>query len=246
MAPPAGYRRVALAPDSFADWLRHLPLKPRGSPVRLHDGRLKARQDVHAAVVDMDVGAKDLQQCADAVIRLRAEYLYSARRSGAIHFNFTSGKRIDFHRWAAGWRPRVAGNRVRWRRGGAVGTSYSSLRAYLEVVFIYAGSYSLAREMVPVADLQDLAIGDVFLEGGFPGHAVTVVDLAAHPDSGRKVFLLAQSYMPAQELHVLRNPSEPRLGPWYELGAGQVLTTPEWRFEWTALRRFTTETVNSD
>ena len=166
VAVPTGFRRVAVSEKSFADWLRHLPVKPAGAPVRLHDGRLKARQDIHAAVIDIDVGTKDLQQCADAVMRLRAEYLYALGRSQAIHFNFTSGERIAFRRWAEGWRPNVAGNRVAWRRSGAPGTSYPSLRAYLEVVFTYAGTYSLAKEMLPVRDLDDMAIGDVFLEPG--------------------------------------------------------------------------------
>src|SRR5688572_1539054 len=53
-APPAGFRRVAAAPGSFAAFLRALPLRPAGAPVRLHDGRLKRNQAVHAAVVDID------------------------------------------------------------------------------------------------------------------------------------------------------------------------------------------------
>ena len=76
------------------------------------------------------------------------------------------------------------------------------------------------------------------VEGGFPGHAVLVVDMARDPVSGGRVFLLAQSYMPAQDLHILRNPNNARLDPWYALGSGLELTTPEWRFDWPALYRF--------
>lgn len=235
---PAGFQRVAVRPGGFADWLRHLPLKPPGAPVRLHDGRLKARQDVHAAVVEIDVGVKDLQQCADAVIRLRAEYLYSVKQVRAIHFDFTSGDRIDFARWIEGWRPTVAGNKVGWRQHGERGASHAALQRYLETIFIYAGSYSLAREMVRVEAPAEIAIGDVFLEGGFPGHAVIVVDLARHPADGRRIFLLAQSYMPAQEVHVLRNPRRPELDPWYLLTTEPELATPEWRFDRKALYRF--------
>ena len=80
-----GLTRVAVAPGSFGDWLRHLPLLPPGAPVHLFDGRLKPRQDVHAAVVDLDVGTRDLQQCADAVMRLRAEYLFASGAAIAFH-----------------------------------------------------------------------------------------------------------------------------------------------------------------
>jgi Domain of unknown function (4846) len=237
-APPRGFERVPDEPGSFAAWLRNLPLKPAGTRVRLYDGRLKANQQVHAAVVDLDIGRGDLQQCADAVMRLRAEYLYSTRRYGAIAFDFTSGDRAAFSRWAAGWRPRIAGRRVRWVRSGARGTGYPNFRAYLASVFAYAGSYSLAREMKRVTQPGDIRIGDVFVRGGFPGHAVIVVDMARERASRRKAFLLAQSFMPAQNLHVLKNPARADGSAWYTLPAGAELRTPEWTFKLDHLRRF--------
>jgi hypothetical protein len=236
-APP-GYARIPVRSGGFAAWLRALPLKPAGAKVYLHDGRPKPDKSVHAAVVDLDVGRRDLQQCADAVMRLRAEYLYSKRRYAAIAFNFTSGDRAAFSRWAEGWRPRIAGRRVRWLRHGARGTAYRNFRSYLVSVFTYAGSYSLSRELKSVRHPGDIRIGDVFVQGGFPGHAVIVVDMAAHRTTGRKLFLLAQSFMPAQSLHVLRNPESAQRGAWFGLPAGRTLRTPEWSFELRHLRRF--------
>ena len=131
----------------------------------------KPNQDAHFAVVDIDVGDKNLQQCADAVIRLRAEYLYSLGSYERIHFNFTSGDRADFTKWADGYRPIVKGNDVRWSKSGAADTSYASFRNYLDRVFMYAGSYSLSEELHRVQDVNQMRIGDVFIEGGFPGHA---------------------------------------------------------------------------
>lgn len=108
------------------------------------------------------------------------------------------------------------------------------MRRYLDVVFTYAGSLSLARELVPVADSGQVRAGDVFIEGGSPGHAVLVVDTARHRD-GRRRFLIAQSYMPAQQVHVLRNPEQP--DPCYPAALGETLVTPEWTFRRDHLRR---------
>lgn len=237
IAPPPGFARTVQVRGSFGHWLRHLPLRPPGAPVRLFNGRLKSRQDVHAAVVDIDVGKADLQQCADAVMRLRAEYLFSQRRADEIHFNFTSGDRIDFSRWAAGWRPQVRGSKVAWRRGGVMAADHPALGRYLRTIFTYAGSYSLSRELNRVGGGRTLKVGDIFLKGGFPGHAVIVVDQAENPDSGQAAFLLAQSYMPAQDIHILRNPGR-ALSPWYIAGERANLVTPEWTFDWGARYRF--------
>jgi len=188
--------------------------------------------------LDLDVGERDLQQCADAIIRLRAEYLWAAGRRDDIHFSFTSGDRADYARWREGGRPVVRGETVTWVRSAGRDDSYACFRAYLDTVFTYAGTYSLSQELSPVLDAADMQIGDVFIRGGFPGHAVVAVNMAAHRGTGERVFLLAQSYIPAQDIHVLRNPADADLSPWYSLDFGEVLRTPEYTFRRNELRRF--------
>ena len=234
---PAGYRRVPLRKGSFGHWLRHPPLKAKGSPVLLHDGTRKRNQSAHVAVLDVDVGTRNLQQCADAVIRLRAEYLYAAGRKADIRFHFTSGHEAVFSSWARGDRPLVQGNRVQWRRRGSADASHASLRRFLDIVFSYAGTLSLAREL-KVREPAHLQVGDVFIRGGSPGHAVLVADVAFHPPTGERVFLLVQSYMPAQEIHVLKNPADAGLSPWCRIPTDGPLRTPEWTFRMDELKRF--------
>jgi hypothetical protein len=235
---PDGYERINTIPGTFAEWLRWLPLKKGRPPVYLFNGRKKSNQEAHFAVVEIDIGKGDLQQCADAVIRLRAEYLYSIGRYDAIHFKFTSGHEAKFRKWIAGYRPLVSGNKVRWVKSAKRDSSYTSFREYLNTVFMYAGSYSLSRELCEVKDLKEMKIGDLFIDGGFPGHAIIVVDMAVNRRMKKKLFLLAQSYMPAQEIHILKNPMNPKLNPWYELEFGETLQTPEWTFNKSDLKRF--------
>jgi len=217
IAPPPGFERTQEPEGSFAAWLRGLPMRREGAPVLTYTGRPKWRQDVHAAVVDIDVGKRDLQQCADAIMRLRAEWLYSQERDKEIAFNDTDGKR---------------------RRFSAYGKKdHAGFRKYMDLVFAYAGTYSLERELKPVPP-DEIAIGDVFIKGGFPGHAVLVADMAENKATGEKRFLLLQSYMPAQDMHVLKNPASADGSPWYATPIGDQLVTPEWVFPRTALKRW--------
>lgn len=238
IAPPRGFERVFAEPGSFADWLRHLPLKPKGSAVLLHTGEPKGNQAVHAAVFDIDTGTRDLQQCADAVIRLRAEYLYSRGLFDAIGFRFTSGDATRYVQWRSGLRPEVTGSRVRWALKAEPDTSYASFRQYLDVVFTYAGTQSLSRELKIRDGVDAIQAGDVFVRGGSPGHAMIVVDMARNGETGQAVFLLAQSYMPAQDIHIVKNLNDRTLSPWYPTHFGETLRTPEWEFARTELRHF--------
>jgi len=235
---PLDFERIKVKQGSFAEFLRTLPLKPYGSKVHYFNGEVKEPEDIYVAVVDFDVGDKDLQQCADAVMRLRGEYLFKYGKYDQIHFNFTSGDTAKFIYYALGYRPRVSGNDVSWHKGAAEDYSYENFRKYMTMVFGWAGTYSLSREMVDVQTPGQMNIGDVFIFGGFPGHAVIVVDMAHNRLSGETVFLLAQSYMPAQEIQILCNNSNIGISPWYLLKESGMLNTPEWNFKFSDLKRF--------
>ena len=141
----------------------------RSAPVLLHDGKPKANQGEHVTVIDIiDTGTKDLQQCADAIIRLRAEHLYSRKDFTAIHFNFTNEDKVSFTRWVSGYRPIVKGRRVTWAKQANKDISYSNFRQYLRTVFVYVGSHSLSRELKVRKGASYMQIGDVFIKDDFP------------------------------------------------------------------------------
>jgi hypothetical protein len=233
---PLGFIRESIGGNSFAAYLRKLPLKPHGTPVFHFDGKQKRNQVAASAVIDMDVGTRDLQQCADAIIRLRAEYLWQQQAYDDISFHFTNGFNAPYNKWRAGQRIYVRGNEVSWTAARSADTSYNAFRSYLNMVFAYAGTLSVAKELKPQT-LDAIQIGDVFIQGGSPGHAIIVVDMVVHPETHQKRILLAQSYMPAQDIHVLQNPSAD--SPWYEVSTlGDVFRTPEWSFKGRDLRKF--------
>ncbi len=228
IAEPAGFARVPAS--GFAEWLRHLPLRPGRPPIRDRKGHVLPREP-HVAIVDIDVLPH--QECADSAMRLRAEWLRASGRDAEVRFRFTSGDEASLERWQQGYRPQVSGNRVTWRRSAAPDRGDATFRAYLATLFNYAGSASLEKE-TGALPLGELAIGDLFVQGGFPGHVVVVVDLAEHPTTHERVFLLAQGFMPAQDLHVVRGPRD----GWFPVDFGPTLVTPDWTFRREHLRRF--------
>jgi len=226
---PTGFTRVQSEKNSFGEFLQNTSLKPNGTLVHLYNGQEKTNK-VAAAVLNIDVGAKDLQQCADAVMRLRAEYLYQSKQYSALHFNFTNAFKADYVKWRTGYRIAVKGNNVGWVKSSKESVSYESFREYMNMVFTYAGTAYLSKELKLIAQ-KDMQIGDVLILGGSPGHAVIVVDMAVNPKTNKKLFMIAQSYMPAQDIHILINKKEPNISPWYRLEpASEQINTPEWDF----------------
>jgi hypothetical protein len=236
-APPKGFTRQEASTNSYTSFLRNIELKPHGTLVHLYNGSEKHNK-VADAVLRFDVGKTDLQQCADAVMRIRSEYLFSQKKYDAIHFNFTNGFRADYKRWHNGERISVKGNTCSWVKKSKPDSSHETFRNYLDMVYSYAGSLSLSKELQPVDDLKSIEAGDVFIIGGSPGHAVTVMDIAVNK-AGEKVFLLSQSYMPAQDIHLLKNLNNLDISPWYKVkDIKDVLETPEYNFEPNNLMRF--------
>lgn len=212
--PPEGYTRMQADAKSFAAWLRKVLLKS-DSRVYLYNGQLKSNQQAQYAVLNIPVGRKDLQQCADAVMRLRAEYLYEHNRLPEISFSDNKGKKYNCPKQA---------DRQQFER-------------YLEQVFTWCGTASLEKQLVAVQQFTDIQPGDVLVRGGFPGHAVIVMDMAQNSE-GHKAYLLAQSYMPAQDIHILKNPRNEEISPWHFAEDKNLIYSPEWTFSPKELKRW--------
>jgi hypothetical protein len=232
--PPKGFQRGETT--AFGLFLRNITLK-KDKAVYLFDGKLKGNQTAQFAVLDVSVGDRDLQQCADAVMRLRAEYLFAQKDFNAIKFKDGDGFSMDFGQWIKGNRIVFSQNKLSWQACKTCNSSHESLMKYLNTVYGFAGTATLAKELRPLSKVSDIDIGDVFIKGGSPGHAIIVMDIAVSAEN-KKVFLLAQSYMPAQDIHILKNPTNAQLSPWYSTDFGDILETPEWDFKKEQLKRF--------
>jgi len=234
---PQGFKYVDDGDSVYSNWLLDLKFK-RSKTVYLYNGKLKSNQDVQYAVLNIDIGKKDLIQCADAAMKLRADYLYEKHLYDQIKFLTTSGDELSFESWLKG---------MRWKERGAKLVSYNvhkelssveqEYNSFMELVFSYCGTYSLSKQLSPINDNKSIQPGDVFVQGGFPGHAVTVMAVAKN-EAGERIFLLSQGYMPAQDIHILKNYADPDLSPWYAVSGLYPLYTPQWRFESGSLKRW--------
>jgi hypothetical protein len=210
---PDGFKRVPVASLSFGEWLRMQSLK-KEKTVFLFNGSPKYNQQAQFAVLDISTGNKDLQQCADAIMRLRAEYLYQQHRYTEIVFKDNSGKRYEC--------PSNA-NREQFNK-------------YLELVFSWCGTISLEKQLTPVKDVNEVQPGDVFIKGGSPGHAAIVMDVVQNA-KGERMIMVANGYMPAQDIHVVRNIFNEE-SPWIEVNEKVPVRLPEWTFASNQLRRW--------
>lgn len=226
---PLDFDRIKLDNNNFGEFLRTQRLKPYGEKVLYFDGREKTKSNVYDSVFDVNIGDRDLHQCADAIMLLRAEYLYSIEEYEDIQFNFVSGFKAEYKKWMEGYRIKVDGNTVSYYKATSFSNTYESFRKYMDMVFAYSGTLSLNLELQAIA-IEEMKIGDVFIVGGSPGHAVIIVDMAIN-ENNDKLFMLAQSYMPAQQTQLLINPNDKSISPWYSLKNMDRLITPEWKFD---------------
>lgn len=206
--PPDGYRRIDAENGSLLKFMRNMSLSPDGTPVVLHNGQEIARYA--AAVYAMDVD--ELQQCADSIIRIYSEYLYSRGEYDKINFSLTNGTLMRYTDWREGKRLIALGSFAKLFKLADTDESYDCFRAYLSAVMNYAGTQSLSKESELIS-LEELAPGDMLLRGGTPGHVVLVIDQAVN-ENGESCFLLAQGHMPAQSFHIITNPARAD-DPWY-------------------------------
>ena len=216
---PKGFKRIAYDSNSFAFFLQHIHLK-KDNTIYYYDGAKKTNQESHYAVLDIAVPKKDLQQCADAIMRLRAEYFFARKEYHKIEFK-SAATVYNFQEFL----------------NKTDGTDISKAFAdYLEMVFTNCGTYNLSDMLHTKQSILDIEVGDVLVKGGSPGHAMIVVDAAMNKQTQEKVYLLAQSFMPAQSIHIVINPNNDALSPWYKADANKAIITPGYIFSTKHLR----------
>ncbi|UQA56202.1 DUF4846 domain-containing protein [Polyangium aurulentum] len=236
--PKKGYTRLPVAPGSFGAFLRGLPLAAPGTPVVSYAGDVIREADHPnvAAVAALDVGRQDLQQCADSILRLHAEWRFSSGGRDQA-YRAASGLSLSFPRYVQGERLRVSEGKPTLVLGARPSEpTHALLRTWLDDVFGWTNTGALVRDARKV-ELSDLRAGDFFVVAGSPyGHAVLVLDVAKDAQ-GRRALLLGQGFVPAQSFHVLRPSGEDEA--WFALDeeAGAI-KTPFWApFPFSALRR---------
>ena len=189
ISAPVGYTRVN---GSYAEFMRSLPLKKRGSKVQLHTGGDARFQWLSTGVIDLPM-LSNSEQCADMTMRLRAEYLFKQGRYSEIKFRDVNGNTLRYHG----------------------GDSRKALEKFLKNAYGVCSTFSVSRETEP-RPISEVQPGDVLvyparkIEG--MGHALIVIDVAR---KGKKVAIMcAEGNTPARELHIVRN-LNPLENPWF-------------------------------
>ncbi|MFK7783230.1 DUF4846 domain-containing protein [Psychroserpens sp.] len=234
---PKGFKRVNYNKGSFQDYLRNYELKSFGSKIINYDNSNYFWQGGHVGTLEVPVPENGLQQCADALIRIRSEYLWNTNRKDDIGFNFTSGDYCSWKGYAEGYRPKVKGNNVTFHKTASKDTSKTNFYKYLNLIYTYSGTLSLFNELKAVNDSKTLKIGDMLIKGGTPGHIVMICDEVVN-EKGEKLYLLFQGNTPAQSVHLVKNLQNPEISPWYKLEKDEEISVSNYTFSSSKFVRF--------
>src|SRR5664279_1354634 len=160
--------------DSWYSFLQHLPAEDQ--PIVDYKGNPVSNPNKGFRILTYDVGRADLQQCADALMRIRAEFLFSRKKYEEIGFHFCSGIYYPWTDYLRGKRPLMKGNnQVVVQTSAILQASHNTLREYLDIVYAYANTVSLCRELKQTDRLET---GTVIIYPGNPGHCCMIIDEA--------------------------------------------------------------------
>lgn len=234
---PQGFKRIVYSKNSFADWIRNLPLKNKDANVLDYKGRVfKSREDTSVAgVVDWPVQGKRLEQCIDIIIRFYSEYLWKNNRSEELILPLPGGSSIKWKDWQNGFRPKFSGINFKLIKSGIIDSSKSNFNKFLNLVFAESHTQQFYHSYPKIAT-NNIQVGDFIVKKGAKGHAVLIVDLAKN-ENDDFVALFGQGDTPACEFYLLNYKKD---DPWIPLNfSREVVPLPiKKKMTWDGLRRF--------
>lgn len=240
--PPMGYTRDYAAEGSFSAFLRKYPVRVAGADVMLYDGT--ARQDAQAAaVLDVTLGKKNHEGPAGAMARLIAEYLYDQENYAGISFTIGKNFAFTFDKWRQGKVLKSSGNDLEWVSGGQDSNGEENFKSYLSTLFVYISMSTLRKDLTQIEDVDgdEIQVGDIFIAKNADDKelAVMVADICRSDETGERLMLLVQGGTPAQQLHIVDNPSDASIAPWYPCGFTSELSAPDLTLDIEKRYRFT-------
>jgi len=181
---PESYKRIATT--DYHKWLINKEIKIE--EVLTYDGYIKhGLGNYYAAKFNYNIGKRNLHQCADAAMYFRAWYLFDKGNTDKIVFTFTDGTIYSYSEFL---------------KQKKLNNTFKSFNKYMTIIWSYAGTWSINKYDTKHVTINDMSAGDIFVIGGFPGHAVTIVDVIENKYGDKKI-MLSQSFMPAQDHHKL-------------------------------------------
>jgi hypothetical protein len=213
---PKNYKRIIQ--NDYHSWIISKNINTKDH-VKYFNGQMKEGfNKVYVAKFVYDIGNKDLHQCADAVMYNKARYLFESKQYNKISFTFSHNAKIYSY------------------TGNFQNFNEYTFKKYITKVWAWSGTWSLDTYDTVNVNIKDIKPGDLFIVGGFPGHAISVIDIVINKN-GHKKYMLAQSYMPAQEQQILLNPIK-KHSVWYDLHETKDIVTPQYVFTVRDLKRF--------
>lgn len=197
---PKGYKRIKTYKNSFAEWLRYLPVKSAGSAVLTYSGEALS-DDYYTIwrVIDLPLYFRsDIEQCADWGYRFWYEYQIEAGFGDNLWMTDYNGNKKTYRQWKEG-------------------RKNPSLKKFFKWVCNHANSYSQKKGLYEVEE-NALRPGDLIVQNqtGGIGHVSVIFDICEN-EKGEKLYLVGYSFMPAQECHIEKADDEPGSGGWFTL-----------------------------
>ncbi len=211
---------------TIEQFMRTLPVKREHSRVVLYTGEEKEKQDSYAAILNLGLDNRNLQQRASSIMRLYAEYYWTNKDFSNMEYKLGNGFILPYKKWSEGYRVDAVGADNSWYTYCDADDSYDTLQSYLEYYFSYSGMATLmaTSHQKPI---ESLSVGDFFI--GEKEYCAMVVDMAEN-ENGERCFLLASGGSPGQEIEVLKNPAHE--DPWYYVSElGDTFATPEFELK---------------